>query len=141
MLSDIPVRLHLYYDNVIYGQCLDSVDVKRIQMLQNLWCKTYYRISHRLRDIGWPRLYMTCFFYELLKTGVPPYLLEKITYIPSLNIRKKTFQSAPKFKKDLLKRSFSFTLACVVNNLGLEDFSAPYGTIAECMRGRLMVLQ
>lgn len=138
MLCDSLVLSPLNYCDSIYGPCLDSVDVRRIQKLQNSCLRLIFgirrreHISHKLREAKWLNMYnrrilhALCFFYKILKFRSPPYLLSRIVFrtdIHNINIRRKNLLTIPRHRKEIFKRSFTYCVAAYINRFNIIDFS------------------
>jgi hypothetical protein len=88
MLCEALVLSPLNYCDSIYGPCLDVLDTRRTQKLQNSCMSLIFgirrreHISHKLKELKWLNMYnrrklhATCFFYKVLKFKTPPYLLD-----------------------------------------------------------------
>ena len=138
LLCDSLILSHFNFCDTVYGPCLDSTDVRRIQKLQNCCMRFIFgirrreRISYKLKELNWLNmaqrrsLHSICFFYKILKTKSPPYLLRRVTYrtdIHHINIRHRYLINIPFHKKELFKRSFSYNIASVINKFKITDFS------------------
>lgn len=134
-LCESLVLSHVNYCDVVYGPCLRSFDIGRIQRLQNSCLRLihgirkYDHISHTLKTSNWLDmhdrrfLHSATLFFSILKLKTPPYLFEKITYrtdIHNINIRFKGTLTPPLHSTHLFKRSFSYQIASVFNKLPLE---------------------
>lgn len=135
LLCDSLVLSHFNHCDSVYGPCLDSCDVRRIQKVQNSCLRLIYgirhrqRISHKLRDAKWLNMYnrrklhMTYFFYKIVKYKSPSYLHDKISYrtdIHNINIRRKNLLTIPRHNKQLFKRSFSYNIATCINLINVS---------------------
>jgi hypothetical protein len=153
MLCDALILSHLNFCDNIYGPCLDSGDIRRIQKLQNSCLRFIYgirrreRISHKLKDAGWLNmqnrrlLHTLCFFYKVLKYKSPPYLIKKIRYrtdIHNINIRNRYLLNIPSHQKELYKRSFSYCIASLVNKYKIYDLTFSLNTFKKRMGGELL---
>lgn len=129
LCDSLILSLFNFCDNV-YASCLDSMDIRRIQKVQNSCLRFIFgirrrnRISHKLIDLGWLNMYnrrvlhTSCFVYKVIKNKCPPYLLQKLTFrtdVHSLNIRRKTILTIPRHNKELFKRSFTYYAASHMN--------------------------
>ena len=100
------------YCDVIYDPCLNSLDINRIQKLQNCCFRLIYgirkydHISNTFILSKWLNMknrryiYADCFFHKILKTKSPAYLYNKITFrtdVPS-NIK---HSNIIKFRKEV----------------------------------------
>lgn len=116
----------------VYGFCLDAIDARRVQVVQNscmryiFGIRKYDRISHKLSDLRWlnmhnrVRLHSLNLFHKILREGSPPYLLEKITYrtdVHNINIRYANLITPPVHRTSLFERSFSFNIYWHYNRL------------------------
>lgn len=128
----------------VYGPCLDSTDVRRIQKVQNSCLRLIYgirrchRISHKLQDIGWLSMYnrrelhMTCTFYKILKLKSPPYLHNKLKFrtdVHNINIRRKHILTIPQHRKEIFKRSFSYNMAICMNKINDVNFNLSHNAV------------
>lgn len=133
-LCDTLVLSIFNHCDVIYGPCLDSCCIRRIQTLQNSCLRMVYgvrkrdHISNRLEQAGWLNMYnrrtlhMLSFFYKIVKSKTPPYLHDRLTYrtdVHSLNIRRKTLLTVPQHRRQIFRRSFSYNAASVLGSFGV----------------------
>lgn len=140
-MCDSLVLSHFNHCDVVFGPCLDSSDIKRIQKTQNSCLRLIYgikrpqRISHKLKEAGWLSMYnrrkhhMVCFFYKILKYKTPEYLYRKITFrtdVHNLNLRRKNMLTIPSHKKEIYKRSFSYNVATFGEILDVPSFVLSY---------------
>ena len=131
-LCDSLVLSRFNFGDVVYGPCLTARDRARIQRIQNACMRLifsirkYDRISHKLQDLGWLNvqnrrtLHAYVIFHKLLITGTPPYLLDKITFrtdVHTLNLRFRGLLTPPAHKTELFKRSFSYQIYKLYNDL------------------------
>jgi len=138
MLCEALVLSPLNYCDSIYGPCLDALDSRRIQKLQNSCMRLIFgirrreHISHKLKELKWLNMYnrrklhAICFFYKVLKFKSPPYLLDRVVFrtdVHNVNVRRKNIINIPRHKKQLFKRSFSYCLASYLNQINVTDFS------------------
>jgi len=135
MLCNSLILSKFDYCDVVYHACLDSVDVNRIQVLQNACLRFIYSIrkwepiSHTLRWAGWLNmanrriLHSLCVYHRILSTETPPYLYNKITFrtdVHNLNLRHKNTITIPKHSLHLFKRSFSYRIPYYYNRIPNE---------------------
>lgn len=132
MLCESLVLSKLNYGDAVYGPCLNSVDIFRIQKLQNSCLRLIFgirkfdRISHTLHTAKWLNmknrrfLHSAALFSKIIANKMPPYLFNKITYrsdVHNINIRFKGNLTPPMHATEIFKRSFSFNIVCCFNNL------------------------
>lgn len=132
LLCDSLVLSQFNYGDVIYGPCLTSVTVQRIQRVQNACLRFIYglrkydHISHTLVRAGWlnmhdrRKLHMGVFFFRVLKFSTPPYLHKKIRYrtdVHNLNLRHRNSITLPRYATTMYRRSFTYSLAAFWNAL------------------------
>jgi len=130
MLCESLVLSHFNYCDVVYNNCIDAVDKKRIQRVQNsclrfIWgVRGRERVSHLVRRTGWLNMaerrsfHALCFYHKILTTRTPPYLYNRIRFrtdVHNINIRKKDEITIPKHKLEFFKRSFSYCIAKFYN--------------------------
>lgn len=154
MLCDSLILSQFNYCDSVYGPCLDSVDIRRIQKVQNSCLRLIFgikrgkRITHKLKDIGWLNMYdrrklhMSCFFYKILKQKQPTYLYNKIKFrtdIHNRNIRKKALLDIPRHRKEVFKRSFSYRIATCINECKIIDFQQTYESFKRSVRNKLLL--
>lgn len=135
MLCDSLVLSQLNYCDTIYGPCLTKSDAVRVQRLQNSCLRLIFgvrkfdHISHYLRTNGWLNmserryLHTICFFREILKTKIPLYLYNKITFrseVHDVIVRSRGRLSIPKHSLRLFERSFSYQIVNLLNKLPFD---------------------
>lgn len=135
MLCDSLVLSHFNHCDTVYGPCIDSIEIRRIQKVQNSCLRLIFgiqrrqRISHKLQTAGWLNMYnrrklhMACFFHKILKFKSPPYLLNKLSFrndVHNINIRRKHILTVPQHRKEIFKRSFSYNIATCINKLPFD---------------------
>jgi len=135
ILCDSLVLSRLNYCDAVYHHCLDSVDSRRIQVLQNSCLRFTYGFRRRehvtpfLLRSGWlcmrdrRLLHVTTFYHKILTEKTPPYLYDKITFrtdVHNINIRHKHVLTIPTHKLQLFKRSFSYTIANIYNKISFN---------------------
>lgn len=135
LLCEILVLANLNYADSLYGPCLDSHLVRRIQVIQNSCLRLIYgvgrreHVSHKLKTIPWLNmhqrryLHSACLFHKILLSKTPPYLINKITYrtdVHSINIRRKDQLTIPIHSHTFFQRCFSYNIARVYNELPCE---------------------
>lgn len=138
MLCDSLVMSHFNHCDTVYGPCIDSIESRRIQKVQNSCLRLIFgirrpqRISHKLKTVGWlnmynrRRLHLVCLFHKILKFKTPPYLLKKLSYrsdVHNINIRRKFLLTVPRHRKEIFKRSFSYNIAACINKLPFDGLS------------------
>jgi len=131
-LCDSLILSNFNYCDVLYNSCLDQQDCKRIQMVQNACLRFIYglrkhdHVSQYLERAGWMCMAdrRTChccvFYHKILIFKSPPYLYHKIKFrtdIHNINVRRKDFISIPKYRLEIFKRSFSYSIASNYNKL------------------------
>lgn len=141
MLCETLVLSRFNYCDYLYDSCLDSIQRKRIQKVQNsvlrfmYGIRKYDRISHTLQWAGWlsmesrRRLHKMCFYWKIINYKCPPYLYNKISYrtdIHNINVRFKHFLTPPPHRTALFERSFSFNIYREWNGLPQSLKSLPF---------------
>ena len=111
------------YCNFVYGPCLDLQCKNRLQRIQNSCIRFIYglrgrdHVSHKLPELKWlkiidrQKLHFACFLHQLLKTGIPQYLREKLQFrysTHSRTTRNNNLLNIPKHRTALFQRSFSY---------------------------------
>jgi len=132
ILCDSLILSKVNYCDVVYGPCLDAVDRRRIQRIQNSCLRYIYglrrrdRVSHLIRQSGWlgmaerRSLHAATMFHRIIKTGIPSYLTCRIRYrtdVHNINVRRKDFLTIPKHRLEYFKRSFSYCIALTYNKI------------------------
>lgn len=131
-LTDSLVLSHFNYCDVLYGPCLDKVDINRIQRAQKsclrfiYGVKKYEKISHKLLEAEWlsmaarRQLHSLILFHNVIVNKSPPYLFDKIVFrsdVHTLNLRYKGLLSPPTHRTAIYRRSFSYTIYYLYNQL------------------------
>ena len=132
MLCDSLVLSHFSYCAPLYHSAIDSVDIKRIQRVQNSCLRFIYgirkydRVSYKLKEIGWlsmvnrRRLQCAIFYHKIVVTRKPPYLYNKITFrsdVHNLNTRFRGRLSPPPHRLALFRRSFTYQICHSYNDI------------------------
>nr|CAI5860529.1 unnamed protein product [Callosobruchus analis] len=118
----------------VYGPSIDSIDTRRIQVVQNAYLRLLWGIrrrqliSHKLKDTWWlnmsqRRLHSACMHQKILRNKEPTYLFNKIRFrkhIHSINVRTKHNITTPKHRTEQFKRSFSYQIRKIYNELPTE---------------------
>lgn len=125
------VLTHFNHCDVVYGPCLDSTDIGRIQRVQNgclrliYGLRKYDRISHTLVSAKWlnmsnrRKLHSLILYHKIITSKTPPYLYNKITFrtdVHNLNLRRKIYLIIPRHKSTLFKRSFAYNISSLYND-------------------------
>ena len=131
-LCDTLVLSIFNYGDVLYGPCLDSVYVTKIQRVQNACLRFVHgirkreRISHTLGWVGWLNmsrrraLHSACLYHKIILHKSPPYLFRKISFrtdVHNINIRHRNTITIPLHRMTLFKRSFSYSLPYFYNDI------------------------
>lgn len=131
-LTDSLVLSHFNYCDVLYGPCLDKVDINRIDKVQKNCLRFIYGIrkfdpvSHKLKDARWlsmrdrRKIHSLTFFHNIIFNNCPPYLTNKITYrtdVHRLNLRFTGLISPPPHKTTLFKRCFTYNIYKLYNTI------------------------
>jgi len=134
LLCDSLVLSKLNYCDTVYNSCLDSIDIRRIQVLQNSCLRFIYGMRRRdhitsaLLRSGWLRmcdrrlLHSAVFYHRIITKKTPPYLYNKIRFrtdIHNINIRHRHVITIPAHNIQLFKRSFSYCVAHIYNKIPL----------------------
>jgi len=132
LLCESLVLSNLNYCDVVYGPCLDSSDKNRVQRIQNSCIRFIYgvrrwsRVTHLLKPTGWlsmadrRSLHAACAFHKIIRTGVPQYLSRRVRYrtdVHNINIRRRDLLSIPRHRLEVYKRSFTYCISSIYNNL------------------------
>ena len=141
---DRAVRIHLCeslvlsvfnYADVVYDSCLDSVASAQIQRVQNACLRFIYgigrreHISHTLDWASWLNmsrrraLHKACMYHRIILRATPPYLYNRIRFrtdVHNINIRHRHTLTIPQHRLQLFKRSFSYSVPSVFNNIPLD---------------------
>lgn len=156
LLCNSLVLSHFNYCDIVYGPCLDSRDRSRIQKLQNSCLRLVFglrkfdRISHKLNDLRWlnmlnrRHLHASCMFWRLLITRTPPYLYAKIQFrtdVHTLNLRHRGRLTPPKHNTEFFKRSFSYCVAKLCNDLPSHLRSSSLSRFGQLLRANLLSSQ
>lgn len=135
ILCESLVLAQLNYCDVVYGSCLNSIDKKRIQKLQNsclrliFGIRKYEHISHTFKTIKWLNmqnrryLHSACLYFTVINYKCPTYLYRKISYrcdVHNLNLRSRGGLTPPKRSTEQFKRSFTFNVTNCFNNLSQD---------------------
>ena len=88
--------------DTVYANCLNAIDKRRIQSVQNsclrliYGVRKYQHISHKLAESNWlnmeerRELHQACFFHKIIFLKCPTYLYKRIifrTHVHNLNVR------------------------------------------------------
>lgn len=143
ILCEALVLSKFNFGDVIYSPCLDSENIRRIQVIQNSCLRLIFgirrrqHISSKLNDIGWLNmsrrrlLHSACLYHKIITNRTPTYLSKKIQFrtdVHNLNIRFKGTLTPPSHRTETYKRSFSYQITKIYNNV--PDFLKPYPVIA-----------
>jgi len=134
-LCDSLVLSHFNFCDNVYGPCLDAVDSARVQRIQKACVRficglrSRTSVSSKIEEMGWlsmeNRRFLHCasMFHRVLAVSRPSYLHRKITYrtdVHNLNTRFRGRLSPPLHRTELFKRSFSYQVVNVMNQIPLE---------------------
>lgn len=132
LLCNTLVLAQLDYCDSVYGPCLTHVDRLRVQRVQNsclryiFGIRKFERVSYTLKMINWlnmqgRRLFHTlCLFDSIVKYKAPQYLYKKLTFrtdVHVLNLRFRGRLTPPIHHTQLYKRSFSYCISKLYNDL------------------------
>lgn len=132
MLCESLVLSKFNYCDALYDSCIDSKDIKRIQLVQNsclrliFGIRKYQRISHKLQSVPWLNMklrriiHKTCVYHKIIVNKVPAYLYNKIRFrtdVHNINLRNKNIITPPQHKYSFFERSFQFCIAKVYNSV------------------------
>lgn len=138
MLCETLVLSQFIYCAPVYGPCLDTDCINRIQRVQNSCIRFIYgirkfdHVSHKLKELKWLnmedrcKLYALCLFHKIILSRTPPYLYNKISFrsdIHNINIRYKSQLTPPIHKTALFERSFKYSSYKLYNSIP-ERFKA-----------------
>jgi len=153
MLCDSLVLSHFNYCDVVYNNCIDAVDKKRIQRVQNsclrfIWgVRRRERVSHLVRRTGWLNmaerrgLHSLSFYHKIILLRTPPYLYNRIRFrtdVHNINIRRKDQLTVPQHKLEIFKRSFSYCIAKYYNLVPRELKSGGCNTFKNRVKSLIM---
>lgn len=140
LLCDTLVLSQFNYCDVVYGPCLDQVDIKRIQKVQNSCLRFIYGIrrgrgvSHKLSEANWlnmakrRKLHSASFYHSIICNKTPEYLYNKITFrcdVHNINIRFRNTVTPPMHRTALFERSFSYNMSQLYNTVPPELKTLP----------------
>lgn len=132
MLCESLVLSLLNFADSLYGPNLTSLLKHKIQKIQNSCLRLIYgirrheRISHKLIDTGWLNmerrriLHSACLYHTIIVRKIPHYLYNKIQFrtdVHTINIRFKGLLTPPNHYHEYFKRSFTYQICNVYNNL------------------------
>ena len=132
LLCETLVLSTLNYADCLYGPCLDSVYVKKVQKLQNSCLRLIYgirrnqRISHKLKETNWLNMknrrlhHSACLFHNIVIDKSPVYLYQKIKFrtdVHTLNVRFKGLLTPPVHRTEIFTRCFSYQVYKIYNNI------------------------
>lgn len=132
LLCDSLVLSLFNYCDALYGPCLDCETSRKIQVVQNACLRFIYgirrreHISHKLKEIKWSNmeqrrmLHTSVLYHKIITENSPPYLTNKIKYrsdVHNLNLRHRGLITPPVRHTEFFKRSFSFNIYILYNNL------------------------
>lgn len=140
MLCESLVLSLLNFADSLYGPHLTSVFKHKIQKIQNSCLRLIYgirryeRITYKLIDTGWLNmerrrlLHSACLYHRIIVRKIPHYLYNKIQFrtdVHTINVRFKGLLTPPIHHHEYFKRSFSYQICNVYNNLPsyLKDMS------------------
>lgn len=131
-LSDSLVLSHFNYCDVVYNPCIDKLDAVRIQRVQKsclrfiFGIRKYDPVSYKLKEVKWLDMgdrrncHSLVLFHKIILTGCPPYLANKIEYrtdVHHLNLRYKGLISPPQHRTSFFRRSFTFNIYRLYNEV------------------------
>lgn len=132
ILCESLVLSHFNYGDAIYSPLINTIAVRKIQKIQNsclrliFGIRRYEHVTHKLNELQWLNmknrriLHAACLYFTIIGSGKPPYLYNKITFrsdVHTLNIRFKGTLTPPAHKRQLFKKSFSYQITSVYNNI------------------------
>jgi len=134
ILCDSLILSKLNYCDTVYHFCLDGTDIRRIQVLQNACLRFVYGVRRRehispfLARSGWlcmrerRLVHVAAFYHKILLEKSPPYLYNKIRFrtdVHNINIRHRHILTIPYHRLEIFKRSFTYRICSVYNNIPL----------------------
>lgn len=152
-LCDSLVLANFNFCDVVYGPCIDGVDGRRVQRVQNSCLRFIYgirrreRISHMVERTGWLSMaarrefHSACFFYKLMLSKSPPYLYNRIQFrtdVHNINIRRKDLLTIPRHRLEIFKRSFSYCISNLINKLPLCLKNSTFGSFKSKLRSMML---
>jgi len=120
------------YCDTVFHHCLDSVDIRRIQVVQNACLRFIYGVRRRdhissyLVRSGWlcmrdrRSLHSASLYHKILLEKSPPYLYNKISFrtdVHNINIRHRHFITIPVHRLELFKKSFTYNICKTYNKI------------------------
>lgn len=156
LLCETLVLSLFNYADSLYGPCLTSISVNKIQKVQNSCLRLIYgirkyeRISHKLKEIKWLNMknrrlhHSACLFHNIVINKTPSYLHNKIKFrtdVHTLNIRFKGLLTPPIHQTELFKRSFRYQICKVYNGIDKELKTCTIGTFKHKFKSRLLLDQ
>lgn len=140
LLCESLVLSRLNYCDSLYGSYISAYNARRLQKIQNSCLRLIFgirrrqHISHKLGDVKWLNmrnrrlLHSATLFHNIISTGKPPYLYRRIRFrtdVHHVNIRYKGTLTPPLHRLEHFKRSFSYQITNVYNNLPTHVKLAP----------------
>lgn len=135
VLVEALVLSQFNFCDTVYGPCLDSVDVIRVQRIQNCCLRLIFglrrrdHVSHKLKELHWlnmlnrRKMHSFCLFHKIITSETPPYLFKKINFrtdVHNLNLRNKGLITPPFHRTSVFQRSFTYNIAKLYNSLPLN---------------------
>lgn len=132
ILCESLVLSRFNYCDTIYGPSLDSIDKRRIQVLQNSCLRLIFgiarreHISHKLLELKWLNmsdrriLHSACLFHKIITTKAPGYLHRKIKFrsdVHNINVRFRGRITPPVHRTERFKTAFSYQVSNVYNGI------------------------
>lgn len=153
ILSEALILSQFNFCDSLYDPCLDAVTTRKIQVCQNSCLRFIYgikrrqHITHKIKETGWLNmqdrryLHSAVLFHRIISTHTPSYLHNKINYrtdVHNLNLRNKGQISPPLLHTELCKRSFSYHIYKLYNELPLPLKTLPILEFKKQLKERLL---
>ena len=127
------VLSHFNYCDYIYGPCLDSLDRRRVQLVQNACCRLIFKlrkrdhISHKIKELKWLNMqnrwlhHLGNFVFKITNKAATCSRLKKKfvlrASIHSQNVRSKGKITMPRHHTAMFQRSFAYNAIKLINRL------------------------
>lgn len=153
MLCDSLVLSQFAYGATVYGPCLDSDSLNRIQRVQNACVRFIFgiakfeHVSYRLQELRWlnmagrRKLYALCLYHKIVLSRTPPYLHNKLAYrsdVHNLNIRTRGLLSPPAHKTSFFERCFRYCIYREYNRVPLEAKNMNHLSFKKLIKSHLL---
>lgn len=154
MLVEALVLSHLNYASTVFGPCINNTERQRIQKIQN-YCvrfitpvQKYAHITPYIRQLGMLKLnerrfiQFLCFVLNIINTGKPKYLLDKLTWRNEVHTRYlrgiDNALSIPLHRTTAFEMSFSYLATYVLNKVPIDVRSGTIKIIKRQMKTKIL---